>query len=325
VAAFRKASGAVMIPSFSIVVETENLETATQQQLLEALERLARQTISPQRAREVVLIDSGLMERSATETIRERFPWIVIHTAGEPIDYYAAKALGVALTTGEVLVFFDCDVQYESSWLESILEAMASDPNAEVVAGETSLAVSGPYTLAVLLTWAFPPWSQRDRPYSTTGYAANNVAFRRRRLAETPLPLQTGLRRGNCTLHAHRLVRAGARMLRAPQARALHPMLPFRQYYPRLWGAGYNEAGVMILELRSRGRSIAGARAYALLYVTARRCARLAIRSLAVGWRSPRWWAYMPAALPLAISGLVVSLCGTAAAVVSPALNRVQG
>ena len=194
---------------------------------------------------------------------------------------------------------------------------MDSNPSADVVTGETSLSVSGPYTLAVLLTWAFPPWSRRDRAYPTTGYAANNVAFRRRRLDATPIPLRTGLRRGNCALHAYRLMRAGATMLRSPQARALHPMLSIRDYYPRLWGAGYNEVIVMILEQRSRGRSISGARAYALHYVTARRCLRLLVRCIAIGRSYPRWWAYLPAALPLALSGLAVSLCGAAAATVS--------
>jgi glycosyltransferase involved in cell wall biosynthesis len=305
-------------PDFSIVVETENLQTADQQHLLRALESLARQTFSPERAREVVLINSGQVETSLTDTIHDRFPWVVIHASGEPVDYYAAKALGVALTTGEIVIFFDSDVRYDPRWLESILELMGNDSNIEVVAGETSLSVTGPYTLAVLLVWAFPPWSQRDRAYPTTGYAANNVAFRRRRLEVTPIPLGIGLWRGNCTLHARHLVRAGARMLRSPQARALHPTLPFREFYRRLWGAGYNEVRVMILEQCSRGRPTWGAYAFALPYVGVRRSLRLLVRCIAVGRSYPRWWVYLPVALPLAISGLAVSLCGAAAAGVSP-------
>jgi glycosyltransferase involved in cell wall biosynthesis len=306
-----------MTPDFSIVVETGNLESAGQQRLLEALESLAQQTISPQCAREVMLINTGLVEPSVTDAIHARFPWVIVHTTGEPVDYYAAKALGVALTIGEIVVFCDCDVRYEPRWLESMLELMSGDSSAEVVTGETSLSVSGPYTLAVLLAWAFPPWSQRERAYETTGYAANNVAFRRRRLEATPIPLATGLRRGNCTLHAYRLKRAGARMLRNPQARAVHPMLPLREFYPRLWGAGYNDASVMIIEQRSRGRSSWSARGYALPYVAARRCLRLLMRCMTIARRYPRWWALMPAALPLAISGLVVSVGGATAASLS--------
>ena len=94
-----------MTASFSIVVETENLETTDQQHLLDSLEGLAHQTLSPERACEVLLINSGRVEQSVTDTIRNRFPWIAIHTSGEPVDYYAAKALGAALTTGEVVVF----------------------------------------------------------------------------------------------------------------------------------------------------------------------------------------------------------------------------
>jgi len=94
-----------------------------------------------------------------------------------------------------------------------------------------------------------------------------------------------------------------------------------REYDPRVWGAGYYEAGVMILELLSRGRSLSRARAFARLYVTARRCLRLWVCCLAVGRRYPRWWAFMPAAWPVAITGLSVPLWDAAAAVVSPAQN----
>jgi glycosyltransferase involved in cell wall biosynthesis len=306
-----------MTPGFSIVMETENLETAGPQHLLDALESLARQTISPQRAREVVLVNSGRVEQSVVDAIHDRFPWVAIHASAEPLDYYAAKALGTELTSGEVVLFFDSDVRYDTMWLESMLDLFGSDPSVDVVAGETSLGVSGPYTLAVLLAWAFPPWSRRSRAYSTTSYAANNVAFRRRMLEAIPIPLATGLWRGNCTLHSHRLVRAGAKMLRSPQARALHPTLPFREFYPRLFGAGFNDAGAMILEQRGQGRSEWGARAYALLYVSARRCLRVVARTATVVRSYPRWWAYLPLGWPLAISGLAASLFGTAAASVS--------
>jgi glycosyltransferase involved in cell wall biosynthesis len=308
-----------VIPSFSIVVETENLETADQQRLLQALDQLAHQTVPPERAREVILIDSGDVGRPAMATIRARYPWIDVHVTAEAIDYYAAKNLGAGLTTGEVIVFFDCDVCYEAGWLEAMLQALDGDVRAEVVAGETSLAVSGAYTLAVLLSWAFPPWSQRTRPYATTGYAANNVAFRRQRLLATPIPLETGLRRGNCRLHARRLEHEGVRMLRVPRARAVHPTLPPREYYPRLWGAGFNEARIIGRERRERGGGPVTARLYALCQVSVRRCLRLAARSWTVCRRHPRWWLYLPLAWPLALSGLAVSLCGTLWAVVSPA------
>lgn len=313
-----------MIPSFSIVVETENLETADQEDLLAALQGLARQTVSPARAREVVLVNSGRVEPAVVAAIRDRFPWVLVHTPAQPLDYYAAKSLGAALSTGEIVVFFDSDVQYDSHWLESLLDSLGRDPVAEVMSGETSIGVSGPYSLAVLLSWAFPPWSRRDRPYPTSGYAANNVAFRRLRLAATPIPLDTGLRRGNCTLHGYRLARTGAAMLCNPRARAVHPVLAFRDYYPRLWGAGYNEVSVMILEQCSRGRSLSGARAYALQYVSARRCLRLLVRCLSVGRFHPRWWIYLPAALPLALSGLAASLCGVVAGTLSRSARQRQ-
>jgi glycosyltransferase involved in cell wall biosynthesis len=303
-----------MTPAFSIVMETENLETAGPQHLLDALESLARQTIPPDRAREVVLVNSGRVEQSVIDAIHDRFPWVAIHASAEPLDYYAAKVRGAALTSGDVVLFFDSDVRYDPRWLESMLDLFGGDPSVDVVAGETALDVSGPYTLAVLLAWAFPPWSRRARAYPTTSYAANNVAFRRRLLDAIPIPVGTGLWRGNCTLHSHRLLRAGAKMLRSPQAKALHPTLPFREFYPRLWGAGVNDTGAMILEQRSQGRSDWVARVYALMYVSARRSLRVMARSVTVVRSYPRWWAYLPLALPLAISGLAASLLGAAVA-----------
>jgi hypothetical protein len=53
------------------------------------------------RAREMVVINSGLIESRVCETIHARFPWVTIHSAAADVDYYAAKSLGVALTTGE--------------------------------------------------------------------------------------------------------------------------------------------------------------------------------------------------------------------------------
>jgi glycosyltransferase involved in cell wall biosynthesis len=311
-----------MTPSFSIVVETENLESAGQQELLDALKSLARQSLSPELAREVLIVNSGRVEESVVNAIRTRFPWIAIHASAEPLDYYAAKALGVSLTSGDIVLMFDSDVQYDAHWLESVLELFGSDPDLDLVTGETSLEVSGPYTLAVLLAWAFPPLTRRAHAYATTGYAANNVAFRRRVLDAIPIPVGTGLWRGNCTLHSHRLVRARAKMLRSPQASAIHPMLPFRNFYPRLWGAGFNDTGASILAQRSLGRSNGYARVYALLYVCARRSLRVASRTFAVVSSHPRWLAYLPIALPLAITGLAASFCGAATASVS---RRIQG
>jgi len=90
-----------MTLDFSIVVETENLESASQECLLEALQSLAEQSVAPMRAREMVVINSGLIESRVCETIHARFPWVTIHSAAADVDYYAAKSLGVALTTGE--------------------------------------------------------------------------------------------------------------------------------------------------------------------------------------------------------------------------------
>ena len=54
-AAVREAAGMSVVPSFSIILETENLQTAHEQRLFQALESLANQMIPPRRAREIVV------------------------------------------------------------------------------------------------------------------------------------------------------------------------------------------------------------------------------------------------------------------------------
>jgi hypothetical protein len=73
----------------------------------------------------------------------------------------------------------DRNMEYESTCFKSQLGAADNDLNARVVACAISTTVSGSYIPAALLTPAFAAWSQRKRPYSIMGYAANNVSVAR--------------------------------------------------------------------------------------------------------------------------------------------------
>lgn len=211
------------LPSFSVVLETENLANVPAEALSACLDRLARQDISPALANEVLLIQSGDVPASLLTRLRSRYPWLSICQSDAETEYYAAKMAGARRATGDVVVFCDADCQYGPEWLRHLLLPFIED-SVQVVAGETSLRVGGPYSLAVLLAWAFPPFSRRRNLYPSPTYQANNVAFRRQLLLRYPIPCGLPMYRGSGHLHAMQLRRLGVVIWKQPKARVTHPV-----------------------------------------------------------------------------------------------------
>jgi cellulose synthase/poly-beta-1,6-N-acetylglucosamine synthase-like glycosyltransferase len=209
-------------PSFSLIIETENLSSAELQGLGRSLDSLSAQTIPPDCANEVLILESGDLPREMVEHLCSRYPWLTVRAIESEMDYYAAKMRGVALTTSEVTVFADSDCIYESDWLCNLLTPFGHDSTIQVVAGETTTSANGPYGLGVALTYIFPRWTGQSELRPTNSYFFNNVAFRRQFLLEHPLPADLTLYRGNCVIHAHTLKRNGIVIWRQPTARACH-------------------------------------------------------------------------------------------------------
>lgn len=122
-----------------------------------------------------------------------------------------------------------------------MLTPFGQDEQVNIVTGETSVAINTPYTLAVALSWLFPPYSNQKKLYETTGYAANNVAFRRQFLLENPIPCELDLIRGNCTIHARNVRKLGYKIWKQPKARAVHPYPIASQYFLRFFVIGHNK------------------------------------------------------------------------------------
>jgi glycosyltransferase involved in cell wall biosynthesis len=200
----------VPLPKFSIILETENLESADRAGLMAALGSILSQDLSPLTAEEVILIDSGDVPEALQRLIAEEFAWIKIHPAPATIGYYGAKMLGASLATGEVIVYCDSDCRYEPHWLRTLLQTFVGRPEVAIVAGETTTHGCGPYGTAMT---AIAPTRQ---------YYLNNVAFRRSVLLEAPMPTNLPLYRGNCVIHSRGLGDRGHTIWRQPQARALH-------------------------------------------------------------------------------------------------------
>lgn len=210
------------LPSFSIILETENLVNAELEGLSHALASLVNQDLSPEQANEVLLIDSGDAPLELLEELCDRYPWIKICAAPTSTGYYQAKMLGAQLATGEIVVYADSDCLYEPHWLRTMLTTFAQDNQIQIVAGETATRGCGPYGTAMALAYIFPQFSGKTELTPTYQYFLNNVAFRRQFLLDHPIPAELPLYRGNCVVHGENLRREGQIIWLNPKARATH-------------------------------------------------------------------------------------------------------
>lgn len=207
--------------NFSIVLETENLETADLAGLLRSLASLEAQDPPPTAANEVLLIDSGDIPETLLAQLCQQYPWIKVCPAPPGTEYYQAKMLGAELATGEIIVYYDSDCIYAPEWMRKILDPF-SQPEIQVVAGETTTNGVGIYGTAMALGYIFPQYSGRTELTPGKSYFLNNVAFRRSFLLSHPIPTDLPLYRGNCAVHAHELVQSGVTIWQQPLAQVLH-------------------------------------------------------------------------------------------------------
>ncbi len=226
-------------PSFSLILETENLETADIKGLQTSIASLAQQEAIVQ-ANEVLLIDSGNTPPELLLQLQEIYPWLTVKTAPIDTEYYASKMLGVEWTTGDILVYYDSDCIYDRNWLTFLLGSF-DDSRVQVVGGETTTDGVGFYGTAMALCYIFPQYSGLAGLIPAKQYFLNNVAFRRSVLETIPIPTELPLYRGNCVLHAQKLQVAGYVIWRQPKARSLHaPPNGFRHWMERFLLIGHD-------------------------------------------------------------------------------------
>ena len=230
------------IPDFSIVIETENLSRAPSEDLTRCLESLAKRDISPAHAREVILVESGDAPDAFLQQLRHQYSWLTVHRMDQAVGYYEAKMEGVRRVTGDVVVFCDSDCWYPRHWLGEMLRGFSSRPEIQALAGETRLRMTGPFSLAIALTWGFPTLSKRKEIYKKARYATNNVAYKRSFLMKHPIPDVPSLYRVKCTLHAFELRNKGYPIWRNDQAWNIHslPAKTFKEFIWRYMVAGYD-------------------------------------------------------------------------------------
>ena len=284
-------------PTFSIVVETDNLEMATLGDLRACLDSLAAQRPVLDGARGVFLVDAGQVPEAVAQTLRRDYPWLTVAEAPPRTPYVGLKAAGAAGSDSELIVLCDADMRYEPGWLEAMLAPFAGRPEVQVVAGETSTPLGGPYDLAVALTFIFPRFTGERALAPSPMYWANNVALRRAVVESCPIPDPAALYRGQNILHTLSLAGRGVEVWRQPRARARHLVLPPGRILQRYRMLGRDGARIGRLTREASGRAFLPTMAPDR--IGGRRPVRkLAGRLLQVAREAPRHLLWLPLALP---------------------------
>jgi glycosyltransferase involved in cell wall biosynthesis len=311
------------VESFSILIETENLASADPGSLDRCLATLAEQDVSPERANEVLLLDSGTARPSFLDDLRARYPWIEVARVGEDSDYYDAKRRGAELATGEVVVFCDSDCGYDPGWLRHLLAPFAQSGDVQVVTGETSTPIDGPYGVAMALTYIFPPFSTDTDPRSAPAYDTNNVAFRREFLLRHPIPSNLPMYRGNHVLHARSLRAEGHTIWQQPLARATHPLPGGRSYF--FWRFLLLGDEALTIARLSRASVDGDGRssrplgdALMCMAIAVGRIKRMLARARAVFSKDPRRLIHLPLAAPIAAVATLLYWVGLVTSLVRP-------
>jgi hypothetical protein len=175
------------LPSVSIVVEMENIQTVEPEVLGLVLGSLAAQ-LTPYLDRfpkppQLIFSYPGAPEAhdEVLQRIRQDGPELAdmdLRAVGVADGrYYEMKNAGAALADGEILVFVDSDVQLADHWL---LKLLAPFDNAETVAvsGHTFLRCDDFASRTLALIWIFALERGDEREAARRSINANNAAFR---------------------------------------------------------------------------------------------------------------------------------------------------
>jgi len=304
------------LPSFSIVIETENLAKTELARFHRCMEALANQSLPVTQANEVILVESGDVSLEIINQITMRFPWLIHHRSKQNTNYYEAKMEGAARVTGEIVVFCDSDCIYDSNWLNQMLQPFGENERIHIVSGETAMAITGSFSLAVALIWGFPTFSRSKDIYEVAHYAANNVAFRREFLVQHPIPSESNFYRGNCAIHAIRLREQGYKIWKQDAAITLHP-LPARdssEFFWRLlvmgpdWLTWHRLATPSRTEQKwivQRGQDI-----LTFCQVVLRWVFRPVLKLPRALRENPRHLVFVPLAVPIVIAGILIFVSG---------------
>jgi glycosyltransferase involved in cell wall biosynthesis len=211
------------LPSFSVVVETENLAMGGVADLVRCLDSFEAQTVDIRKANEVWLMVGGHLEPSEAAKIARRYPWTRVHNSNADISYHTAKNLGARISTGEIVLFADSDVAYDRRWLELLLREIAANSGREIVASsDTRAPMDSSYGFAMHLVWMLPIRRLGGAVVEGPKFLLNNFAIRRDTILAVPIEDVLPLYRNRGVFWLHRLRIRGVSFHRVPEVLALH-------------------------------------------------------------------------------------------------------
>jgi hypothetical protein len=210
------------LPSYSIIIETENLSLAASHCLIDCLASIRDRIRELEKAPEkVYLINSGDVSFAMARKIALEYDFIEVLEAPAGSNYYESKMFGLHSTESDIVVFADSDCRYEGGWLAGLVTPF-TDPDVSVVAGETGFGGQGAHVLAMKIIHSFDGYSGADDIYPVNNYYANNFAIRRQLLLDVPIPTWLPLYRHACSWHCVELRRRGEVIWGQPRSRAVH-------------------------------------------------------------------------------------------------------
>ncbi|GJL81456.1 MAG: hypothetical protein DHS20C01_10900 [marine bacterium B5-7] len=303
------------LPEFSLVLETVNLGLADVEGIDASLNSIAQQDVPIESAREVLLVDSGDVPRDRLQDLTRKYPWLQVVDVTADTGYEAAKQQGFSQTTGEIVIFFDADCEYQQGWLRGLLEGMRDHPEFAVLGGVTLIRPDGSYGMAISATFSFEFYAESERIFRANTFQWNNVAFRCQTLKDYPIPVNLPMFRTPPKFFADQLLTDGLVIGRQPVSRALHaPPVGFMNFIWRYLLFGHD--AVIGKRLRRRLRDSNKHKpsdTAPIMHLPGLIVSRLKQVVVRLKWLlrdNPRRWLQLPLALVIMIFGFSLMAIG---------------
>jgi glycosyltransferase involved in cell wall biosynthesis len=309
--------------TYSIIVETENLGMAEFSDLEHSLNSIKRQHYSISQIKEVILIVGGHLSERITERIKKKYPWVRVHMEKTALDYARSKMRGAEVARGDVVIFADSDMQYEPSWLGSMITTVESHSARAIVSGDTRLDTTSAYSMALNATWMIQVLSDRiNVPVPTHFFPLNNFAIHRRLILTLPIPYTLPLYRNKIPLWEAQLVQAGCQIVRAPGSRGHHaPPGTLGDWFWRMliYGADFvAQADFSVTPKGSiREKQNMGGRLYQLCLLAPWKVEQLLLNTYKLLREDWRRLSFLPGALLIGLTNCCVIILGGLLALIS--------
>jgi glycosyltransferase involved in cell wall biosynthesis len=302
-----------------MILETANLELADLAVLNRCLDSIARQDIDITTAREVLMVHSGDVPSELVQRLSGNYAWLDVLNVPQETGYGQAKMIGVAQTTGDIIVFFDSDCDYEPGWLRGLLGGLADHPDVGLLGGETMMSSDTALGLAASVLFTFESFTHGTKIYQHRRVHLNSVAVWRQILVDHPIEAYPNVLAAggiSTTMLARSIREGGKKVARQPLSRAIHaPPNGFRHFFWRFLSMGHDAVNFYRLEAAQRKENDRrepeiGALILRFFGLAAERIRETVKKLSFILKEQPRRWLLLPLALPLLLLGIGLQVTG---------------